>query len=117
MKENIILKKTYDFAIRIVNLHTHLCDKTRKYEIAKQLLRSGTSIGANTEEVIGAESKRDFIHKLSIAYKEARETKYWLRLLRDTKTLEFDIVQSMIDDCEQILAIIGKIKITSNKHS
>ena len=81
------------------------------------MLRSGTSIGANTEEAIGAESKRDFIHKLSIAYKEARETKYWLRLLRDTKTLEFDIVQSMIDDCEQILAIIGKIKITSNKHS
>lgn len=117
MKENIILKKTYDFAIRIVNLHTYLCEKTRKFEIAKQLLRSGTSIGANTEEAIGAESKKDFIHKLSIAYKEARETKYWLRLLRDTKTLDKDIAQSMVNDCEQILAIIGKIKITSNKHS
>ena len=85
--------------------------------MAKQILRSGTSISANTEEAIGAESKKDFIHKLSIAYKEARETKYWLKLLRDTKILDRDIAQSLIDDVEQILAIIGKIKITSKNHS
>jgi len=117
MRENIILKKTYEFAIRIVNLHNHLCEHARQFEIAKQVLRSGTSIGANTEEAIGAESRKDFIHKLSIAYKEARETKYWLRLLKDTNILETDTAQSMINDCEQILAIIGKIKITSSRHS
>lgn len=94
--------------------YIHICIKpTSAYDIARQLLRSGTSIGANTEEAIGAESKKDFIHKLSIAYKEARETKYWLRLLRDTNILEKKLAQSMINDCDDILAIIGKIKITS----
>ena len=87
------------------------------YDIARHLLRSGTSIGANTEEAIGAESKKDFIHKLSIAYKEARETKYWLRLLRDTNILEKKLAQSMINDCDDILAIIGRIKITSSKNT
>ena len=117
MKENIILTKTYNFAIRIVNLHTHLHKTTHTFDIARQLLRSGTSIGANTEEAVGAESKKDFIHKLSIAYKEARETKYWLRLLRDTNILEKKLAQSMINDCDDILAIIGRIKITSSKNT
>jgi four helix bundle protein len=76
MKQNIILVKTYDFALRIIKLHTHLCDSSRNFDIANQVLKSGTSIGANIEEAIGAESRKDFIHKLSIAYKEARETKY-----------------------------------------
>ena len=117
MKENIILTKTYNFAIRIVTLHTHLKHTSGAYDIARHLLRSGTSIGANTEEAIGAESKKDFIHKLSIAYKEARETKYWLRLLRDTNILEKKLAQSMINDCDDILAIIGRIKITSSKNT
>ncbi|MBO6794813.1 MAG: four helix bundle protein [Balneolaceae bacterium] len=117
MKENVILNKTYTFAVRIVRLHSHLCETKKQFEIAKQLLRSGTSIGANTEEAIGAESKKDFIHKFSIAYKEACETKYWLRLLRDSEIIDNKLAVSLIDDCEQILAIIGKIKITSRKHS
>ncbi len=117
MKENIILIKTYDFAVRIVGLYKYLCKTSKNFEIAKQVLRSGTSIGANAEEAVGAQSKKDFIHKLSIAYKEARETKYWLRLLRDTQCLELRIAESMLGDIEEILAILGKIKITSYKNS
>lgn len=117
MRENIILIKTYDFAVRVVSLHKHLCRTTKNFEIAKQILKSGTSVGANTEEAMGAQSKKDFVHKLSIAYKEARETKYWLRLLRDTQCLELKIAESMLEDIEEILAILGKIKITSYKNS
>ena len=115
MKENIILNKTYQFAVRIVKLNRYLSNSTNQYDIARQILRSGTSVGANTEEAIGAESKKDFIHKISISYKEARETKYWLRLLRDAEVLESKMVESLLIEIEEILAILGKIKITSSK--
>ncbi len=114
-KENIILNKTYQFAVRIVKLNKYLSNSTNQYDIARQVLRSGTSVGANTEEAIGAESKKDFIHKISISYKEARETKYWLRLLRDAEVLESKMVESLLIEIEEILAILGKIKITSSK--
>lgn len=115
MKENIILDKTYQFAIRIVRLNKYLCVSTNQYDIARQILRSGTSIGANTEEAIGAESKKDFIHKISISYKEARETKFWLRLLRDAEILEHHKVESLLNEIEEILAILAKIKITASQ--
>lgn len=114
MKENIILDKTYKFAVKIVKLNKYLCTSTNQYDITRQLLRSGTSVGANTEEAIGAESKKDFIHKISISYKEARETKFWLRLLRDAEILNQDMVESLLCEIEEILAILGKIKITSS---
>jgi four helix bundle protein len=86
MKEqNVIQQKSYDFAIRIVNLYKYLATEKKELVLSKQILRSGTSIGANVEEAIGAQSDKDFLNKLSIAYKEARETHYWIRLLRDTK--------------------------------
>ena len=81
-EENIIQTKSYAFAVRIVRLHKHLINTKKEYVLSKQILRSGTSIGANVEEAIGGQSKADFIHKLAIAYKEARETSYWLRLLQ-----------------------------------
>ncbi len=84
MKENVIQEKTYKFAIRAVKLYKYLVDEKREFVLSKQLLRSGTSIGANVEEAIGGQSKKDFIAKISIAYKEARETHYWLRILKDT---------------------------------
>lgn len=115
MKDNIILDKTYQFAVRIVKLNRYLCSSTNQYDISRQILRSGTSVGANTEEAIGAESKKDFIHKISISYKEARETKYWLRLLRDADVLDPKMVESLLIEIEEILAILGKIKITSSK--
>lgn len=113
MKDNLVRDKSYAFAVRIVNLYKHLSQNKKEFVLSKQILRSGTSVGANIEEAIGAQSKRDFITKLSIAYKEIRETSYWLRLLRDTNFLaqkEFDSVQA---DCEQLQRIIGKIKKTS----
>jgi conserved hypothetical protein TIGR02436 len=78
--------------------------------LSKQILRSGTSIGANIEEAIGAQSEKDFYAKLSIAYKEARETHYWLRLLRDSELLNNEEESSMLDDCEELLKIIGSIQ-------
>jgi four helix bundle protein len=78
-KKNIIQEKTFLFAVRIVNFCRYLVDIKKEYVLSKQILRSGTSIGANIEEAIGAQSKGDFINKVSIAYKESRETRYWLR--------------------------------------
>lgn len=80
---NIVQEKSYQFALNIITTTRLLVDSQREYALSRQLLKSGTSIGANVEEAIGGQSKRDFIAKLSIAYKEARETKYWLRLIRD----------------------------------
>ena len=80
--------------------------------LSKQLLRCGTSIGANVEEAIGAQSKKDFFAKLTIAYKEARETHYWTRLLADTDFINSQMKESLIDDVEQLLKIIGSIQKT-----
>ena len=84
MKNNVIRDKSYAFAIRVVNLYKYLVYTKKEFVLSKQVLRSGTSIGANVEEAIGAQSSKDFIAKLSISYKEARETNYWIRLLKDT---------------------------------
>ena len=112
MKQNIIVDKSYAFAIRIIKLYQHLRKQSHLSDISRQILRSGTSVGANIEEAVGAQSQKDFIHKLSISYKEARETRYWLRLLKDTQVLPAQISDSLIKDCEEILAILGKIKST-----
>jgi len=86
MKEdNVIQLKSYNFALRMVKLYRFLTEKKKEYVLSKQILKSGTSIGANVEEALGAQSKADFICKLAIAYKEARETHYWIRILRDSK--------------------------------
>ena len=81
-KDNIIQTKSYDFALRIVKLYKHLSQEKKEFVLSKQLLRSGTSIGANIEEAIGGQSRKDFFAKLTIAYKEARESHYWIRLLK-----------------------------------
>ena len=110
MKEdNVILTKTYDFAVRILKLHVHLRKKKVDSGLCSQLLRSGTSIGANTEEAVGGASRKDFINKFQIAYKESRETKYWLMLLRDSEILEKKIADSFIMDCEEIIKILTAI--------
>lgn len=117
MKENIIQQKSYTFAIRIVLLYKYLTEKKKEFVSAKQGLRSGTSIGANIEESIGGQSQRDFLSKLSIAYKEARETFYWIKILRDTKYLEIKQAESLLNDCEEIMRIIGKIQTTMKTHN
>ncbi len=111
-KENIIQQKSFEFAIRIVNLYKFLTSEKKEFILSKQLLRSGTSIGANIEESIGGQSKKDFLSKISIAYKEARESVYWLRLLRATDYLSEEEANSLLNDAEEICRIIGKIQIT-----
>jgi four helix bundle protein len=107
--ENLIQQKSFDFSLRIMKLHTHLRKIKIERDIALQLLRSGTSIGANVEEAIGGSSKKDFIYKLEIAYREARETRYWIRLFREGSLLESKLADSFIKDCEEILKILTAI--------
>ncbi|HLK28888.1 MAG TPA: four helix bundle protein [Puia sp.] len=108
-QNNLILDKTFLFALRIIKLFAHLKSKRVERELSVQILKSGTSVGANTEEAIGASSKRDFIHKLEIAYREARETRYWLRLLKESKLLEEKLAASFIQECEEIMKILTAI--------
>ena len=110
MKEqNIILEKTFDFGLRIIKLHLHLKKQNVDRVLAIQILKSGTSIGANAEEAMGGSSKRDFKQKLRISYREARETKYWLRLLKESDLLETKLAESIIADCDEILRILTAI--------
>lgn len=109
-KDNIIQIKSYDFAVRIVKLYKHLSQEKKEFVLSKQLLRSGTSIGANVEEAIGGQSRKDFYAKLTISYKEARESHYWIRLLKDTEYLTSKEADSLLFDIDEILKIIGSIQ-------
>jgi len=102
VKENILKDRSYKFALRIVKLFQFLSVERKEYVLSKQILRSGTSVGANIEEAYQGESKSDFIHKLAIANKEAFETHYWLRLLRDSIILETNMAESFMADCDEI---------------
>ena len=113
-EDNLIQKKTFDFALKIIQFYSD-CKSQNEFILSKQILRCGTSIGANVEEAIAAQSKKDFISKLSIAYKEARETLYWLKLLFATEYLTKEMSDSLINDAEEICRIIGKIQITLKK--
>ena len=116
MEENIILTKTYDFALRIIKLNKFLNKEKKEYTLSKQILRSGTSIGANAEEASGSISKKEFRAKLFISYKEARETHYWLRLLRDSGYIDNNLAKSLLEDIDEILKILGAIlKTVSSK--
>ncbi len=111
-QDNIVQQKSFAFAIRIVNLYKFLTNDKKEFVLSKQLLRAGTSIGANIEESIGGQSEKDFLSKISISYKEARETVYWLKLLKATNYLTEDEANSLLSDAEEICKILGKIKIT-----
>jgi four helix bundle protein len=115
MKENIIQQKSFAFAIRIVNAYKYVTEQKKEFILSKQLLRSGTSIGANVEEATGGQSKKDFIAKISISYKEARETKYWLNLLTATDYLDEKLSKSLIDDAEELCKILSSILLTTKQ--
>lgn len=112
MKENLIQEESFAFAVRIVNLYKHLTKEKQEYVLSKQLLRSGTSVGANIEEGIGGQSKADFQSKLNISYKEARESIYWIKLLLATDYLNQEQHESLLNDADEICRILGKILIT-----
>lgn len=115
MKENILGQKSFQFAIRIVNIYKQL-NKQKEFVLSKQVLRSGTSIGANLREAEHAESRSDFIHKLSISLKEVNETKYWLELLSETHYLDSKQYSSLIIECEEILKLlIASIKTSKER--
>ena len=108
MKESIVQKKSFDFSLKIISLYKKL-QLEKEFIISNQLLRSGTSIGANVEEALAGQSKSDFTAKMSISSKEARETKYWLRLLFETEILEEKYYKVLIVDIEEILKILASI--------
>ena len=115
MSENVIKVKSFSFALRIVKLYQFLSSEKKEFVLSKQILRSGTSIGANVEEATGGQSKKDFIAKISISYKEARETKYWIKLLVATGYLENDLSKSLLDDAEELCRILSSILLTSKQ--
>ena len=110
-KENVLKTKSYAFALRIVQLFKHLSGGQNEYVLSKQILRCGTSIGANITEGNRAQSKLDFVHKLSIALKESDETEYWLNLLRDSGYLTQAQAESLLSDCAELQRmLIASIK-------
>ena len=108
MKENIIQQKSFRFAVRIINLYKFLTNEKKEFVLSKQIVRSGTSIGANIEESIGGQSEKDFLSKLSIAYKEARETIYWLKLLKETDYISKNEFESLFNEADEICKILAK---------
>ena len=106
MKENVLAKKTIDFAVKIINFYKYLCDEKREYVIAKQILKSGTSIGANVRESRNAQSKADFINKLNIALKEADETQYWLEIMEKSNIINIELFGKLNKDVNEIISIL-----------
>jgi four helix bundle protein len=115
MADSIVAQKAFKFSLRIVKVYKYLKEEKQEYVLSKQLLRCGTSIGANVEESIAAQSNSDFIHKLSIAQKEARETSYWLRLLYESDYLEQAGFESIHTECLAILKMLTRIILTAKQ--
>ena len=113
-KDNIIVQKSYSFALEIIKLYKILIEK-KEFVLSKQILRSGTSIGANIHEAVASESKKDFIHKLGIAVKEARETLYWLNLLKDSEFINKDEFNKLNNSCSEIVKILNSIILTTKE--
>ena len=109
MKENIILTKSMDFSVRIVRLYNYLCNEKKEYVMSKQLLRSGTSIGANAHEAVNGQTSKDFLAKMYIAFKEAAESEYWINLLIRTDYLTQEQGNSILSDCVELKKILTAI--------
>jgi len=116
MAENIVKDKSRDFALRIIKLYKHLCEEKREFVLSKQILRSGTSVGANIVEAHNAMSKKEFIAKMNISLKEAAETEYWLDLLYASEYIEKKEFESMNADCNEIKSLLVAIIKTSTKN-
>ena len=107
--DNVIVIKSKAFALRIIKLYQYLCQEKKEFVLSKQVLRSGTSIGANVKEAICGQSKADFYAKLSIAYKEASETEYWLELLHESGYLDDTSFESIYRDSKELLKLLASI--------
>ena len=113
-KDNIIVKKSYAFALEVIALYKLLIEK-KEFVMSKQVLRSGTSIGANIHEAVASESKKDFIHKLSIAVKESRETSYWLNLLKDSNFIDQELFNNLNSNCQEVTRILNSNILTTKE--
>jgi four helix bundle protein len=116
-KDNVVREKSYSFALRIIGLYKHLATERKEFVLSKQLLRSGTSVGANVREAVNAESTADFIHKLAIAQKECDETCYWIELLRDSEYISEPEFKSIWSDATELLKIIRSIILSTKTNS
>ncbi len=108
-EENTVKYKSFQFALRIIKAYKFLNSEQREFILSKQLLRSGTSIGALIREAEHAESKADFIHKMNISLKEANETEYWLMLLYESNYIEEKVYKSIIEDCQELIKMLVSI--------
>ncbi|MBQ8360749.1 MAG: four helix bundle protein [Bacteroidaceae bacterium] len=106
---NVTQQKTYAFAIRIVNLYRYMCKEQYEYILSKQLLRSGTAVGAIVSEGVHAQSRADFLNKMNVALKEAQESEFWIRLLHDTDYLTDEMFESIHEDCVEIVKLLTSI--------
>lgn len=116
-KENVIREKSFGFAVRIVNMYKVLTGERKEFVMCKQLLRSGTSVGANIREALNAESNADFVHKLSIAQKECDETCFWLELLHKTEFINESEFNSIHTDASELLKIVRSIILSSKRNN
>ena len=109
VKENVIVDKSKAFALRIIRMYQYLCSEKKEFVLSKQVLRSGTSIGANVKEAIRGQSKADFYAKMNIALKECSETEYWLELLHESGYIDDESFDSIYKDCKEILKLLMSI--------
>jgi len=113
MENSIVNTKSFEFSVRIVNLYRFLCEQKKDFILSKQLLRSGTSIGANIREALQAQGKKDFLSKINIALKEANETIYWIELLHATDFIDVKQKESIWKDCDEIIRmLVSTVKTT-----
>jgi len=115
MGDSIVGRKSFDFAVRVVRLYKFLCYEKREFVLSRQLLRSGTSIGANIREALQGQSKKDFISKMNIALKEANESLYWIELFIESDILDEKQGQSIWNDCNELVSLLIAIIKTSKK--
>jgi len=115
-EDNVLVRKSFSFAVRVVNLYRYLSSEKKEFVLSKQLLRSGTSVGANINEAQDAQSRNDFISKLSISLKEARESKYWIELLKETNYLTKKETESIIDDIIELIKLLTTIIKTTKRN-
>ena len=116
-EENLILQKSKAFALRIIKLSQYLNDEKKEYVLSRQVLKSGTSIGANVKEAVRAQSTADFLSKMQIALKEASETEYWLELLTESEYITGNAADSVLQDCREIIRIITSIVRTTKENN
>ena len=115
MKENVIVDKSKAFALRIIKMYRYLCKEKKEFVLSKQVLRSGTSIGANVKEAVRGQTKPDFYAKMNVALKETSETEYWLELLHESGYIDKKSFENIYKDCQELLRILASITKTQKE--